>query len=334
MNHNEWTKQDQRTHEALRRAHDEVVAAWRRVASSAHGATWTHGPDGTRADFVGQTNRYGLHHLEELSDFLLNLWRKSPEVFCGLLRSHSILDLNAGAALNSVFLAHLARQLVSSPMWISVIEHAPAALELALELAAVLELPATGHLVQKTYESVTSGNPDATDRLIGATLSPHVKVEDGDAIVFAGHAANCNLKHVNSNLQQNLDAQNERVLELVARAVDSSSRVNVLQVDVRASGARKIGFLTSALAASGLPSRARDFFHEGWPTNRTHPDRSKYAALAVLAPAEITEVCFNGTDELLLTVGEIEGMYGGPLPVWSAEDLAALDRLFDAAVAS
>jgi hypothetical protein len=288
--------------------------------------------DGTRSDYVGQTNRYGLHHLEELAEFLFDVWRKESGVFDSLLRSRSVVDLNAGAALNSVLLAHAARQVGNSSMVISVIEHAPAALELGLELAAVLEVPATGHLVQKTYESVTSGNPDATDRLIGATLSPHLKVEDGDVIVFAGHAANCNLKHLNPNLQQNLDAQNERVLELVARAVDSSSRVNLLQVDVRASGARKIGFLTSALAASGLPSRAREFFHEGWPTNRTHPDRAKYAALSVLAPAEIAEVCFNGTDELLLTVGEIEGMYGGPLPVCSAEDLAALDCLFGAEV--
>jgi hypothetical protein len=217
-------------------------------------------------------------------------------------------------------------------MSICVIEHAPAALELALELAAVLEVPATAHLVKKTYESVTSANPDATDRLSGATLSPKLTLEEGDAILFAGHALNCNLKHPNPQLQRNLDEQNERVLELVARARDSSSRVNVLQVDVRASGARKIGFLTSALAASGLPSRAREFFHEGWPTNRTHPDRAKYAALSVLAPAEIAEVCFNGTDELLLTVGEIQGMYGGPLPVWSAEDLAALDCLFGAEV--
>jgi len=333
MNESEFSSEDSRVFEGIRRAHDEVVCAWGRVAGSAHVARFTHGVDGSRGDFVGQTNKYGLRHLEELADFLFNLWRKGPEVFCGLLRSRSIVDLNAGAALNSVFLAHLARQVGNDSMVISVIEHAPAALQLALDLAGVLDVPATAHLVSKSYETVTSANPDATDRLIGASLSLPLHFVDGDLVIFAGHALNCH-RFTTPLLQQNLDGQNSAVLDLVARAVDTAATVRILQLDIRWSGTRKVGFIEWALAQSGLPRRARDFFIEGWPANRTNPaGQFKYAALAVLGPQEVAQICVNGEDELLLTSGEIEGMYGGPLPVWSAEDLAALDRLFGAEMA-
>lgn len=332
MNQNDWTPEHQRIGESLRRAREEVEAAWRRVAGSAHGATFTHGVAGTRADFVGQTNRYGLDHLEELEEFLFDVWRKERGVFEALMRSRSVVDLNAGAGLNSIFLSHVARQLSDRLMSISVIEHAPAALELALELAAVLDVPATAHLVKKTYESVTSANPDATDRLIGATLSPPLRFVDGDLVIFAGHAMNCH-RFTTPMLQQNLDTQNEAVLGLVARAVDAAATVSLVQIDIRWSGTRKVGFISSALAQSGLPSRARDFFIEGGPVNRTNPTgQFKYAALAVLGPQEVAQICVNGEDEVLLTSGELEGMFGRPLPVWDDDGLVALDRLFGAEV--
>jgi hypothetical protein len=332
MSGKEWTSENLRVFEGMRRAHYEVVAAWRTVAGSPHGATFTHGVDGTRGDFVGQSNRFGLDHLEEFADFLFDVLRKNPEAFYSLLRSRAILDLNAGAALNSVFLAYIARQLVNSSMLISVIEHAPAALELALELASALDVRATPHLVEKSYESVTSTNPDATDRLIGATLSPPLRFVDGDLVIFAGHAMNCH-RFTTPMLQQNLDAQNEAVLGLVARAVDAAATVRLLQIDIRWSGTRKVGFISSALAQSGLPCRARDFFIEGWPVNRTNPTgQFKYAALAVLGPQEVAQICVNGADEVLLTSGELEGMFGRPLPVWGDDGLVALDRLFGAEV--
>lgn len=332
MNLNEWTPEHQRIHEVLRRAREGVEAAWRTVAGSTHGAAFTHGVEGSRGEYVGQTNRYGLHHLEEFGDFLFDVWRKNPEAFYSLLRNRNILDLNAGAALNSVFLAHVARQVGNSSMTISLIEHAPAALELALELASALDVRATAHLVEKSYESVTSTNPDATDRLIGATLSPPLRFVDGDLIIFAGHAMNCH-RFTTPMLQQNLDTQNEAVLGLVARAADAAATVSLVQIDIRWSGTRKIGFISAALAQSGLPSRARDFFIEGGPVNRTNPTgQLKYAALAVLGPQEVAQICVNGEDEVLLTSGELEGMFGRPLPVWDDDGLVALDRLFGAEV--
>lgn len=327
-------------------SNEEIEGAVDRVAGALTGLTgfavggraWTLAPNGGRGDVVRMTRRYGVQHLFELRDVLSELARRRPELLGRLLHNPGvIIDLNAGAGLNSLALALIAKS-KGVKLVVRFIEHAPAALEFALELAEAVGVDASGHLVTKNFADAGGQDPEGMSTLTNAHLAPPVPAITGPVLIFAGHAINCfkfgDEPH-RERRQLNLEAQNSIILRRLAAELDPAAAALLMQVDVGASSAWRVDWLADQIDT--VAPRARQVSEHFRVTNRSGREGalSKYAALVELAPITTSVgaqaenlILFPAMyEDIFVTADELDALLGNPQPAMSLCDTEELDLL-------
>lgn len=312
--------------EVIENAVDRVVGALAEVAGRGGGGrAWTLPVGATRVDVVAMTQAFGIRHIYELRDVLSDLLRRRPDFLSRFLASPgTIVDLNSGAGLNGLLLALLAKAEGRTAV-VRFVDHAPAALEFAMQLAELIGVAASPHLVTKKFDDPAASDPDGNSTIATADLTPAMPLINGATLIFAGHGLNCwrfDQRAESQRRQENLELQNTRILQSIGRQLDSRSEVFLLQVDVGASSALRVDWLADKVTT--FAARDRQSIDAIRVANRSGREgaSNKYAGLVELAPtsapvgaeADLRILFPTMGADILLTLGELDALLGDPQP--------------------
>lgn len=289
--------------------------AFQEIRGVGAGSGYTLQPHATRANVVAMTARYGLSHLNELADGLTRLKADDAQLFAQLISSRNVVDLNCGAGFSGLLIAMLAGNEATNPTLVFV-DHAKAAVDFAVELAAWLGVNASGVVVVKQFVGAPVGElPDHSGLLASAVLMPAVPQLTGPTAIVAGHALSCH-KFAPGNRQANLNLQNRLVLAQVDQALARDSDLFLVDVDIDAFGLTMHDFV-AMIRASGNSSAPRPMgkLFRAWPSNRTpgKEGRQKYFAVQqfeALPCADNLVAWAVGDFEILLAESEVEALIG------------------------
>lgn len=299
----------------IMQAAEQVERAFREISGTASGSGFTLQPHATRQNVVAMTATYGLSHLHELADGLARLKAQDEKLFAQLIGSRNVIDLNCGAGLSGLLIALLAGREATSPTLVFV-DHAKAAVDFAVELAARLGVKASGVVVVKEFVGAPMGElPDHSGLLASAVLMPAIPQLSGATTIVAGHALSCH-QFAPGNRQANLNLQNRLVLAQVDQALARGSDLFLLDVDIAANGLTMVDFV-AMVRASGNSSATRPAgkVFSAWPSNRTpgKEGRKKYFAVQQLEalPCVDNLVAWGfGDFEILLAESEVQALIG------------------------
>jgi hypothetical protein len=305
-----------KTIQTIREAVFRVETAFEEICGIGAGSGFTLQPTATRANVVAMTQVHGIVHLREMADGLSQLAARDPGLFDAITATRNITELNCGAGLGGLLVALLATEAGPPPSLIF-IDHAPAAVHFAVELAGKLGLKATGAVVEKEFAGVAPGEvPDHNGNLLSATLQPALPQLFGPSTVVAGHALSVN-NFAPGNRKANLALQNRLALAQVDAALDPAESVVLLQLDIAHRMAATMPDFAGLICAKGNASthRRTSAVFEASPANRTpgREGRRKYFATLRLAPLPSLENLVAwavGDGELLLTEFEVEALIG------------------------
>lgn len=305
----------QKLSESIEAAVAEIDSAFRDICGVGAGSGYTLQPHATRANVVAMTERYGFSHLNELADGLTRLSAQDTQLFAQLISSHNVVDLNCGAGFSGLLIAMLAGNEATNPTLVFV-DHAKAAVDFAVELAAWLGVNASGVVVVKQFVGAPVGElPDHSGLLASAVLMPAVPQLSGATTIVAGHALSCH-KFAPGNRQANLHLQNRLALAQVDQALARDSDLYLLQCDIDTHSLTMHDFV-AMIRASGNSSAPRPMgkLFRARPSNRTpgKEGRHKYFAAQRLEalPCVDNLVAWSVSDfEILLSESEVEALIG------------------------
>lgn len=293
-----------------------IESAFREIARIGSGSGFTLHPTATRANVVAMTQMHGLCHLRELADGLVTQSEQEPDLFAQLVASQNVVELNSGGGLSGLLVAMLAATDAKAPR-VFFIDHAKAAVDFAVELAARLDVQASGFSVIKHYLNAPPNElPDNNGTLTSATLEPALPQLAGPTTIVAGHALSVNT-FAPGNRQANLALQNRLILGQVDQALDPAARVVLLQLDIAHCMASTMPDFQAMICAKENSSRNRNIssVFEASPANRTpgKEGRGKYFAalqLDALPCADELVVWSVGDCEILLSKSEVDALIG------------------------
>jgi len=292
-----------------------VERGFREIAGTAAGSGFTLQPESTRDNVVAMTLAHGLCHLHELADGLAQLAAEDPELFERLVSSRNVVDLNSGAGLSGLMIAMLASE--KAACRVVFIDHAKAAVDFAVALAARLGLAAVGSVVEKNIVNARPGEvPEHNGLLTSAILQPALPNFEGPTTIVAGHALSCFKVNSPGNRQHNLQLQNRLVLAQIDEALACDAALTLVDLDIAFYGLAMDDFV-AMMCARGNRAAARPpgKAFTAWPSNQT-PGKSgkrKYFALQQLEALQSVDNLVAwavGNVEILLSESEVDSIAG------------------------